>query len=622
MDIKDFSENGSTRAIVPGATKWWRASKSEMAQAIVATVTALQRADSRRMTQFDTSTRLYGNVSLMGVSGLSGVRLQPQQSVLKERISYNIVQSGIDTITSKMIKNKPKPLFLTSGGSWKAQRRAEKLSKFVDGIFYENKAYDLGRAAFRDAGVLGDGLIQVLTKDGRVKYERVLPSELLVDEVEAYAGDPRQLHRTKNVDRDVLMAMFPEKKATIRDANPARTGQTGAYNTISNQVTVCESWHLPSGIEATDGLRAVVLEDAVLETEEWKRPYFPFARMPWSPRLSGYWSQSAAEQLQNIQLEINKLLWVIQRAMHMAGTFKILAERGSQIVKSHFTNDFGVILEYNGTPPQYIIPPIVPPEVYSHLATLKAQGFESIGVSMLSATAQKPAGLNAGKALREYQDIESERFQTIGQQYESLYLQLSMMSVDEVKEIFEREKSYEVRLPGKKFLETIDWKDVRLDDDEYTQKIFPVSSLPTDPAGRLSTIQEYAQAGYMSPRTARRLLDFPDLEQAETMANAQEDWLHRMLERMIDDGKPYNPEPEDNLDLAKELALEYISYAKLCNVEDERVQLLRDFLLAVNAMSTLARTATPPLDPNAPQAAPEPPPTSDLLPNAAGGAAA
>lgn len=630
LSISDFTETNSANKLQQTA-RWWGLKGVEQAQAITAVVNTIAMADSRRQTQMQISSRLYGNATLMSINGLSFSRVASSQNALKDRISYNIIQSAIDTVTAKMVKSKPKPLFLTAGGNWKMQRRAEKLNKFIDGIFYENKAYELGRIIFRDGGVLGDGLVHVFEEHGRVKYERVLSSEIFVDQMEAFYGDPRQMHRVKIVDREVLIDLFPEHKMDILQANNAKTDMAGTYQTVANQVAVMESWHLPSGPEAKDGRHVICLENAILISEQWDKKRFPFARFQWTPRLFGYWSQGAAEQIQNIQLEINKLLWVIQRAMHMAGTFKILAERGAKIVKEHFTNDFGVILEYTGTPPEYIIPPIVPPEIYSHLQTLKGQGFESVGVSMLSATAQKPAGLNAGKALREYQNIETERFQTIGQQYESFYLDLTDLSVDVVKDIFEksgkdnRGRSYRVKVPGKKFLETIDWKDVKLEDDEYVQKIFPVSSLPNDPAGRLQTVQEYVQAGYISPRGGRRLLDFPDLEQAEMMANAGEDWLHEVLEKMIDDGVPYTPEPDDNLQLAQELVLQYLPYAKSCKVEDDRIQLLRDFLGAVNAMIGVASASqqqqAAATGMGAPQAPALPPQPSDLVPNAPGAAA-
>lgn len=616
IDYKSFNKTGASQDIP--SKKWWELDGDSMAQSIVGVVNSISQADSRRQTQYQTSVRLYGNLTLMGVNGLSFAKMTSAQASLRDRISYNVIQSAIDTVQAKMAKNKPKPLFLTSGGDWKMQRRAKKLDKFVDGIFYENKAYELGIGCFRDGAIVGDGICHVFEQHGRVKFERVIASELYVDEVEAFYGQPRQLHRAKNVDRAVLMDLFPSQKELILPAKEATTDLTGVTKNVSDQVTVVESWHLPSGPKATDGRHVISITEGVLYEEKWEKSYFPFAFFKWCPRFYGFWAQGAAEQVQNIQLEINKLLWVIQRSMHMMGSFKILMENGSKIVKEHFSNDIGAIINYTGTRPDYVTPPIVSPEVYAHLQTLKNQAFEQVGVSQLSAASTKPAGLDSGKALREFNDIESDRFQTIGQAYENFYMDIAKLAIDTAKDIFAREGKYEVKIPGKKFLDTIDWKEIKLEDDEYVMKVFPVSSLPQDPAGRLATITEYMQAGFITPRVGRRLLDFPDLEQAENLGNSQEDWLHEVLEKMIEDGETYQLEPYDDASMAHELALEYYSYAKVCKVEESRLQLVRDFIDQVSAAQAAAMTPPAPTDaPTGPQAVPEPAPVSQMIPNIA-----
>ncbi len=616
VDYKSFNRADLS---APGALtkRWWMLGDDEMAEGIKSVVNSISQADSRRQTQYQTSVRLYGNLQLIGVNGLSYAKLTSVQAPLRDRISYNVIQSAIDTVQAKMAKNKPKPLFLTSGGDWKLQRRAKKLDKFTDGIFYENKAYELGLLCFRDGAVVGDGICHVFERHGRVAFERCLASEFFVDEVEAFYGQPRQLHRVKSVDRSVLVDLFPEKEELILPAKSATTDMAGMSKNVSDQVAVCESWHLPSGPNAKDGKHVISIDEGVLFSEDWTKPSFPFARFSWCPRVFGYWSQGAAEQVQNIQLEINKLLWVIQRSMHMAGTFKILMENGSKIVKEHFSNDIGAIINYSGTMPQYVTPPIVPPEIYQHLQTLKNQAFEQVGVSQLSAASKKPAGLDSGKALREFNDIESDRFQTIGIAYENFYMDIAKLAIDVAKDIFEREGTYKVSLPGKKFLETIDWKDVKLEDEEYVMKVFPVSSLPQDPAGRLQTITEYMQAGFITPRVGRRLLDFPDLEAAEDLGNSQEDFLHGVFEAMIDDGTPYTLEPYDDAALAHELGLEYYAYAKVCKVPEARLQVLRDFIDALAAQAAMAAPPTAVPGVAAPQAVPQPPPVSAMLPNAA-----
>jgi hypothetical protein len=238
----------------------------------------------------------------------------------------------------------------------------------------------------------------------------------------------------------------------------------------------------------------------------------------------------------------------------------------------------------------------------------------------MSASGLKPAGLDSGRALREHQDIESERFTVIAQQYDRYYLDLARLAIETTQEIFEDAGTYKVTMPGKKFLETIDWADVDLDDEEYVMQSFPISSLPSDPAGRLQTIQEYIQAGMISPRSGRRYLNFPDLEASDRLANAKEDWLHEVLEKMMDDGIWYEPEPTDDLALAKELVLDYIAYAKKINCEEAHIQMLRDFNDELQAMAVASQPPAGGM--GTPQAVPMAPPQSNMVPNVPGMAAA
>jgi hypothetical protein len=306
--------------------------------------------------------------------------------------------------------------------------------------------------------------------------------------------------------------------------------------------------------------------------------------------------------------------------LHLAGSFKVFIENGSKIVKEHLNNDIGAVVTYSGVKPEYVIPPVIPMEIDTQINWLKQAGFEQLGISMMSAASQKPAGLNSGKALREFNDIESDRFMVIGQLWEQFFLDLARLSIDVAKEIFEREGEYEVKVPGKNFISTVDWKDVDLDDDEYVMKMFPVSSLPQEPAGRLQTVQEYVQAGFISPRTAKRLLDFPDLEAVDNLENAAEDYLTDCFEKMVEDGVYTPPDQFDNLQLAEQMCLDYISSGKLNNLEDDKMMLLIKYLSQVRAITQKAQQAMqPPMPPGGQmQAQPTPQPTSDLIANAPG----
>jgi hypothetical protein len=636
IDFRSFGAKGPVTNLPDGQSlRWWTLkSNTEIANSISGVLRFLKDHQTERVKQSVVGARLYGNMGMFGLAGISYSAIASVSAGMRDRVTYNVIQSVIDTLQSKMAKNKPKPYFLTSGGNYKEQRKAKKLNQFVEGVFYENKAYEFGSNAFRDGCVWGDGIVHVFERNGRVCFERVVNTELFVDEIEAFDGNPRSMHRVKSIDRDILYDLFPNHHKDIEEAKEGdQSSKNGNYPNVADMVEVRESWHLPSGPDAEDGLHIISLQDKVLFKEAWKHDFFPFARFKWCPKLYGYWAQGLAEQLQNIQMEINKLLWLVQRSFHMAGTFKVFLENGSKVVKEHLNNDIGIIINYTGKPPVFYVPQIVPPEIFQHLLTLKQSAYEQAGVSALNATSEKPAGLNSGKALREYDDINTDRFQTVGQAYQAFYLDLAKLAIATIKDISEDNKgSYEVTVPGKRFLKTIDWKDIDLEDDQYVMQCYPISSLPNDPEGRLQTIQEYVQAGWISPREGRRLMDFPDLDQVETLANAEEEYLMEVLDKIADDGDYTPPEPMDNLQMAMELGQWFYAVSKMQNADQDKQELLRTWIQQVaqlmqkaqqgqmqqmaaqQALTQQNNAPAPGGVPNVPQGVAQLPPTSDLQP--------
>jgi hypothetical protein len=618
LDYRDF--NGQKKAEEkPTTNKWWAAQDAHLANDIHQIVTTLANNDKGRAYNYQLCAALYGNAEAASSGSFIHRTVSPNPNALKERIAFNVVSSAVDTLTAKIAKNRPKPLFLTSGGNYKVQRKARKLTAFVDGIFYAQKAYDLGALCFRDACIYNTGVVHVFDQDGEVKYERVLPSELFTDPIDSYYGQPRQLHRVKAVDREVLIEAFPDFADKIRYAEPASSKVSGAMEGVSDLVVVIESWHLPSGKDATDGRHVLSIANQVLADEEWTESFFPFAFLHYNKPIVGLWGQSLAQQLKPIQLELNKLYWVIARSMHLAGTFKIWMPIGAMASTGQFSNEIATIIESEQAP-QYLVPPIVQPEIYQHIGTLKNNAFEMAGISQLQAASLKPSGLNSGAALREYNDISTDRFAVTGQNYEQFYLDLAKLTVWKARKLYEDNKKLQVTVAGKKFIQSIQWKDVNLEDDEFVLQIFPISSLPSDPAGRLAQIQEYMQAGLLTPREGRRLIDFPDLGEIEDLANASEDYLRMIIEKIIDEGEYTPPDDTDDLQLAAQLINEYIAQSKRDGVEEDKLELLRSFkdqvqLLISKAASAQAAQAQSMA--GKPMAAPMPTPQSELLPNTA-----
>ena len=629
IDYTSFKENGkkkhADKNLGEFVKRWWLCDDKEMPGAVMGTLKILAEfsKEKQRQYQYSVSNRLYGNQDLLGVTGFSSTKISDLSAGTKNRITYNVVQSAIDTLAAKITKNRPKPMFLTQGGDYKIQKQAKKLEKFVDGVFYENKIYaHSGVQSFKDSGIFGDGMIKVFPKDGRVCIERRNPRQIYTDWIESINKNPRQMFEVQLVDRDVLIDCYPEYKTEIMASQGATLDAVGLYSATADQLLVCEAWHLPSGDDAKDGKHVIVIDNCRLISEEWKKNKFPFAKLPFGERTEGYWAQSGAEQIQGTQLEINKIMWRISRSLDLGSTFKIWIKNGSKIVKEHINNEIGTMINSDEMP-QYLVPPIVQPEIYSRLKECKNEAYEIFGMSQLSASSQKPAGLDSGKALRTYNNIETERFMTIGKAYEQMYLDAAELVIDCAKDIVEEYGSLNVKAPNSKVIEDIDFKDINLDEEDYIMKMFPISSLPSDPEGRLQAIQERVQAGMMTPRQASRLMDYPDDEAWGQLQSAREDWLHECFEKIIYDGKLVSPEPEDDLELAHKMFLDYYAYAKVNNVEDKKLQMLIQFDDLVKGLIAKAMPPAPPMLPMAPdgsggptQAVPQPAPQSDLLPMA------
>lgn len=627
LDFTSFKKVDKTKklekaTISANGVRWWLADEVILPGAVMAQVAAIISADRGRIDSYNTYAKLYGTWTPTFWNGYQLANSGKPTAPIRDRLTYNIVQSCIDTLTARISQNKPKPMFLTTAGDSKLQRKAKKLDSFCYGLFYENKIYQMGPKAFRDGLVFGEGIIHPYTENGQVKYERVLPYELLVDYLESHYGpeSTKSLFRIKNIDRTELSEAFPDKAAEIARMSNTSTFISSNNRSVADTVTVIEAWRLPVGEKK--GRHVIVTENCVLCDEDYSEDFFPFAVFRYSPRLYGFYAQGMAEQLVPLQVEINRTLISIQRSLYLGGTHKIFVKAGSKVIKAHFDNAIGTIMEYAGdTMPQYVVPQLVQPEIYAHLENMIQKGYQLPGVSQLAAASQKPAGIDSGKALRAYDDIEVQRFQTVAQSYEQFFVDLSKITVSVAKRAYAEAAELKVKVPGKRFIETIDWKDVDMENDEFQLQIYPVSKLPNDPEGRLATIQEMMQAGLISPEAGRRLLDYPDLEAEENLYNATADYLHKILDDIIEDGKYTPPAPEDNLQLAKKLVLEYIAQGKLNNLDEDKQDLLRrfnkqiDVMLQPPPMAPMPGAGDPAAMGGAPQAVPQAPPMSPLMPN-------
>jgi hypothetical protein len=603
--------------------QWWLTNdKKELCGQLLSTAAYLKESQNYRQRQAAIYARLYGNQSLFSFAGTNMSKMDQSSGLPMDRPTFNLVQSATDTLVSRISQSRPAPVFLTDNGDYKERRLAKQLNNFILGEFYQAKAYEKAAIMLRDALVEGTGVLKVYeTADHRVGLDRVLLTELLVDANEAMHGDPRQIYQLKLVDRRVLMDQAPGYKAIIEQADTAYPDNSAdSSKTVADLVMVIEGWRLPSGKDTNDGRHTIACSSGIILDEKYKKDKFPFIFLHYSPRMLGFWAQGLAEQLMGTQMEINSLLYTISRAIKLVGVPRVFIENGSKVVKSHNNNDVGVIVTYTGVKPIYEVAPCVPQELYAQLERLIQYGYQQSGVSAMQAGAQKPAGLNSGEAQRVYDEISTDRFAALSRRYDTVFVDLAYAITDLAKEIAQEQGSYQTVYPNKNGTKQIDLPNMDLIKDPFVIQCFNMSSLPRDPAGRMQKITEMIQSGMITIKEGRRLLDYPDLEQVEKLANASEERIFQILDKIVDDGDYTPPDPFMDLDTANELVVQYYNLYSASKLEEDRCEMLRTFFKQIQALKQAAQPpAIPPGmpqgAPQAPMAAPEAQPTSPLVPN-------
>jgi hypothetical protein len=425
----------------------------------------------------------------------------------------------------------------------------------MEGIFHQVGMYDLMPKIFQDACIFDLAAMKVGRDGNDIFAERVFPNELLWDlNAAMYSEVPPSLHQTKKVPLEQMLLNFPENKDQIMYYSAASDSDYfGEEGHDAEMVECVESWHLPSINGANDGRHAITMDNLVLVDEQYNYPNYPFVTMTWGDSVLGWSGISLVESLKSIQFEINKLALRIQQAMHLVSVPWIFVAHGSRVVESSLRNAPGTVVNYVGQPPISYTPTAMSSEVYAHLDRLYQRAYEIAGVSELSATGRKPSGLDSGAALRTYHDIETERFITVGQKYEKAYMDAAKWFQDIAREIVKDSGSFPVKGFKRRALEELDFKDIDLAEKDYVLQAYPVSLLPSTPAGRLQAVTELIQNGVITQKEhIVRLLDFPDLESVTSLYDALERDVEWRISEILEDERYHAPEPVMDLAFAKE----------------------------------------------------------------------
>lgn len=475
---------------------------------------------------------------------------------------HPIVANAIDTVHSKIAKNRPGPKVLTSDGSWKLQRKAKLLQQYLEGEIKRLKVYtELAPAVLWEALVTGTGALHCFEQNGRPMLELRYCDELFVDRQEEFHRSVRSLYSVRPVDRQVLMEMFPEHKAKIQECEETYEDDMnieGYAVDDADMLLVVEAWR-----RGTKGRHVVCIGNTTLVNEDYTDEDFPFIFLRWLERPRSFWGIGMVERMALQQTEVDDVSDAISDNVARCQP-KLLVPREGNIEEDSITDEGWQCLKYSGAPPSWVAPEPNAMGTVAYRDQTIAGIYEQNGISQLSAQSQKPEGLDSGAAIRTYQDVESERFYLSGLAYETFHMGICEKVVGLAESIYERSGGKDlVVFAGQKKLRRLAFGQVRMGNEPYEIRVYPVSKLANTVSGKIAQISELQQLGVLTdPQAAAKLLDLPDLEAYQGLESAARDFAEDIVGRALD-GEPVGElvSPYIDLDYAHKIGMQSFNKA-------------------------------------------------------------
>ena len=586
-------------------TPWWE-QDSEPHKRVFETAGNIRRNQTAQEDLDERHFRLYSGLPLY-----SAFTFNLTFDTLDAKFTMNVVQSATNTLVSKIAKNKVRPTFLTDDGDWGMQQQAKKLTKYTYGQFYKSKVYEETKKALRDACIFGDGFVKHWhDAQGNINVKRVFKPSLIVNQAEVmYAQEPKTIYEVRVVDKGTLKEKYPDFKHEIDEASisdiPFFIDSFESNHQLAVVVEAYRVAHKTVDKEGKEilhpGKHFIGISTATFVYEDFKKEKIPYTRIQYVPNAVGYYGKGVAEIITGHQVELNKMLRRISRSMNIMSSPNILVDYMSEIIDTHFNNEVGTIIKYKGAPPAYNFPMGINPVAIDWFSFVYQKAFEELGLSQLTAQSKKPSGLDSGKALREYNDIETERFAELAQAWEQFHLDIADAIIDHSKQIADEGGDVVVLSPDKYGAQKIDFKKIKLKNSEYVMQVYPTSMLPKTPAGRLAYVQEMLAAGLLEPQEGLSLLEFPDVSEITENKNAGTDDIKWTVYTIIEDGVYNPPEPYQNLDYGIQYMNSTYLRMKSRGLPVERLDLLQKW---INDALSLKEQMMPPM-PAGPEMMPE-----------------
>jgi hypothetical protein len=573
---------------------WYDLDEENVAGAIKTVVVQIENNNTDLRLEFQIFARMYGKYDNLGF-GASGYDMMSADATTNIP-SYNVIQSCVDTVASKIIRDNPKPVFITSGADYDTKLKAEKQTQFVQGVFQQNDFYELANnKVFRDAAVYGLGAVKwEIGQDNKLKASWIFIDELKVDRVDAMKEKPLSIHLCCMQQKELVEAQFPDKLEMIDDMSSQHPEYFRSKETVVDMLVTIESWHLSvgSGDNKKVGRHCITLQDKTLLDEEYDADYFPVIFFQYYKKPVGLYGRGVADTLFNNQIEINKILLMIQQCQELQAVPVIMVPNEAEVAEDVLlVNNIARMIPYRGQlAPTFLAPQACDPAIYDHLKWWIMSSYQEVGVSLTSATGEKQPGVNSAIAMRTMVDIESGRFVQVAKNWEKFFEENAELVMKLGKKAYQKNKDFKVTYVDKKsqILKEIPWAKINTSEDEFVIQCDTISGFVGTAAGRIQTVTDFISNGWFTPQRGMELLgmDDPDLLQEIKLQTSSLRLCEQRISSMVEDEQYFHPEPYMDLKLALRVSQMTYNQLVLDKCPEPRLQLVRQWINELLTMIT------------------------------------
>jgi hypothetical protein len=446
--------------------------------------------------------------------------------------NLNVIRSCIETVKSKLSQTKPLPNFSPIKGVWKTRKVCRNAQIYFDDFFAAQKLYKKGVACAQDAMLFEYAVVWI--DDETKSVIRLAPWEFSFDPAEYNFGTMKRCNISR---REYPLGFLKDELKASSKKEIAKKYLDELEKEPSTKVEFNIYYNL------NDKKQFKYLNTDCISERKLDYDVAPFVMLWYRPPIKGWGSASMADSLMPVQEQLDQVMMTVHEAFSLnpANTLFIpqaagSAQTGASIKASEFSNQVGNIYPYTsypgltGTPVIVATPAPIDPMYLSFIDKLVGFAYQMEGVSQLSAQSKKPAGLNSGVALQTMEDVESERFNSIQQDYIHFYVDIADMCI----RVF---PSGDDILPNRTGRSAVKWRDIVKERDSFNIQSSPVSNLSRDPQTKMEQVQKLVSMQIIKPEMAASLLEFPDLENAYSVATASYESCQKIIERAIEERK-------------------------------------------------------------------------------------